>query len=136
MWEKKGDLIANTDDLIKAVKTLVGPEISNFDAFRMYPTHPKTSADPFVVVNTMSRMSGGEWMGRETTVTVYYSVDIFTEKLEKLEYFVKTVSDNLLSNNVRVVGRTDGRDRASTRWSAHLTVRASYDGYGRMFRGM
>jgi hypothetical protein len=132
MWEKQGDAIRCAEDLVQAIKALCGIE----GVYWLYPMRNLVSDDPKVVVGTIAHSSTAEWGGAEIAVTDTYTVDIFTGKQEKLEHFVKLISSNLLSNNVRTVGRTDGRSGGSKTWSAHLTVRASYDVYGRTFRGM
>ena len=131
MWEKKGDPIRDANDLVKAIETLCEIE----KVYWLYPMRGKVADDPLVVVGTISHSSLAEWGGDESAVTDTYTVDIFTAEQEKLEHFVKLISKHLLSNDVRTVGRMDGRDGASQRWAAHLTVRASYDVYGRTFRG-
>jgi len=131
LWSKKGDVIGDVDDLGKAIKTLTG-----LNAYWHYPNVPKVSDKQFCVIATLAHVSHGEWGGVEIAVTNTYSCDIYTRDSDALEQLVSMVSGALLGNNVRTVGRTDGRDSISQRWSAHLTLQASYDVYGRMYRGL
>ena len=132
MWEKRGDAIADAEDLVRAIKTLCGlPGV-----YWHYPVRTRSPEDPLITVSAVAHSSPFQWGGRETASTETFSCDIFTAKQEKLEHFVKLVSDNMLSNNVRVVGRMDGRGRIGMEFSAHLTLQASRDVYGRTYRGM
>jgi len=130
-WEKRGDAIRDAADLVKAISTLC-----TISAHWLYPIRQRDRDYPYAVVSTLAHTSMNEWGGSESAVTNTFSCDIYTDKKENLESLVKRVSTNLLSNNVRVVGRVDGRDGASTRFSAHLTLQASYDVFGRTFRGL
>jgi len=130
-WEKRGDAIRDAEDLLDAIKKLCKIE----GVYWMYPVRLRTADDPLVVVASISHTSLSEWGGQETAVTNTFSCDIYTRKHETLERLVKDISSALLSNNVRLVGRFDGRDGVSQRFSAHLTLQASYDVFGRTFRG-
>jgi len=131
MWEKRGDVIDTAEDLVQAIKTLTGYK----GVYWTYPTRGPVGDDPLIVVGNLAHVSQSEWGGQETVVVNSFSVDVFTSDQKKLEHFVKTVKYSLLSNDVRIVGRTDGRSGASTRFSAHLTVRAAHNAYGQMHRG-
>jgi len=131
MWEKRGDVIADSNDLVNAIKTMCGIK----GVYWLYPVRLKISDDPMIVVSTLSQSSSSEWGGIESASTATFSCDIYTKDPEKLEDLVKEVSENLLLNHVRRVGRVDGRDGVSKRFSVHLTFQASHDVYGRMYRG-